>query len=519
MADNLSYAFDPSQGQTPETVARRRQTADLLAARMFSHTPQNVGEGLGLIGQALIARQMQNEAGDAQKAGMATAINPTQLAAWSAGAPMDLSSPAAPSNISSATVPNDDNAIPGTVGMNQTLADRTQDFIQDNPGTTMTSGVRTPQQQAALYADRANNPNPVAPPGTSLHERGMAADIGGMTADQRAQLPQYGLSQPVANDPVHVQLAGNSGGMPASTSGTSNYGGPFPGASTPDLIRQSINPWNPAGFRSQATEEIARRTKLDQQNADPMRAIDMRYKQSLIDKATHDASNTEYGLNPVYGKDPTTGENVLGVIGKDGTFKKLDTGGVKVSTGIDKVDLGTHFAIYDKKSGQFLGNQPKDLQGAAAQTALGKAQGGMQATLPSDLHNADTTVTQIDQLIKHPGLSSIVGPMDQFRPSWTLGSEGRDALARFNQLKGKAFLQAYSTLRGGGAITEVEGEKAQNAIARMDRAQGEEEFIGALQDFRDAVQTGAQKLREKAGVGQAPAMATAAPQPDPLGLR
>ncbi|WP_158226448.1 M15 family metallopeptidase [Bradyrhizobium sp. UFLA03-84] len=108
------------------------------------------------------------------------------------------------------TVPNDANAIPGTAGMDQRLADRTQDFIQDNPGTSLSSGVRSRDDQAALYADRANNPNPVAPPGTSLHERGMAADIGGMTPQQRAMLPQYGLAQPVANDPVHVQLAASS---------------------------------------------------------------------------------------------------------------------------------------------------------------------------------------------------------------------------------------------------------------------------------------------------------------------
>jgi flagellar protein FlgJ len=82
-----------------------------------------------------------------------------------------------------------------------------------------------------------------------------------------------------------------------------------------------------------------------------------------------------------------------------------------------------------------------------------------------------------------------------------LGNEGRDALARFNQLKGKAFLQAYTTLKGGGQITEVEGQKAQDAMARMDRAQSEETFKQALTDFRDAVKTGIQKLKEKGGVG------------------
>lgn len=119
------------------------------------------------------------------------------------------------------TVQNDGNAFPGQVGMDQRLADRSQDFIQDNPGTYMSSGVRSTADQARLYADRANNPNPVAVPGTSRHERGLAVDIGGMSADQRAMLPQYGLGQPVANDPPHVELAAS-----APSIGAIGQGGP-----------------------------------------------------------------------------------------------------------------------------------------------------------------------------------------------------------------------------------------------------------------------------------------------------
>jgi flagellar protein FlgJ len=37
-------------------------------------------------------------------------------------------------------------------------------------------------------------------------------------------------------------------------------------------------------------------------------------------------------------------------------------------------------------------------------------------------------------------------------------------------------------------------------MARMDRAQSEADFRAALTDFRDAVKTGVQKLKEKAGV-------------------
>ncbi len=116
---------------------------------------------------------------------------------------------------SGAVVPNDSNAIPGTVGMNQRLADLSSDFMQDNPGTSLSSGVRSTVDQARLYADRGNNPNPVAPPGSSNHERGLAVDIGGMTPEQRAMLPQYGLAQPVANDPPHVELAAGTDAPPA----------------------------------------------------------------------------------------------------------------------------------------------------------------------------------------------------------------------------------------------------------------------------------------------------------------
>ena len=41
----------------------------------------------------------------------------------------------------------------------------------------ITSGWRSAAQQAALWANRHLNPYPVAPPGTSMHERGLAIDF------------------------------------------------------------------------------------------------------------------------------------------------------------------------------------------------------------------------------------------------------------------------------------------------------------------------------------------------------
>ncbi|XHB99350.1 hypothetical protein ABWH97_13885 [Nitratireductor sp. ac15] len=222
----------------------------------------------------------------------------------------------------------------------------------------------------------------------------------------------------------------------------------------------------------------------------------------LAQRKAQTGNTPTFSKTPIYGTDKD-GNAVLGTIGDDGSFKRVDTGDFSVSTGVEKVDLGTQWGLLDKRSGQMVGTMPKENYQEAfdkgAGSAAGKAHGEAMASLPADMATSERTVAEIDQLLKHEGLSSIVGPFDQFRPSWTMGGQGRDALARFNQLKGRAFLSAYSMLKGGGQITEIEGVKAENAMARMDRAQNEEEFKQALKDFRDAVSDGMTKLKQRAG--------------------
>ena len=72
----------------------------------------------------------------------------------------------------------------------------------------ITSGWRSSDAQAALYANRATNPYPVAPPGSSMHERGLAIDV---PADFVARLLEVaaraGLCQPYpADDPIHFEV-------------------------------------------------------------------------------------------------------------------------------------------------------------------------------------------------------------------------------------------------------------------------------------------------------------------------
>jgi hypothetical protein len=81
--------------------------------------------------------------------------------------------------------------------------------------------------------------------------------------------------------------------------------------------------------------------------------------------------------------------------------------------------------------------------------------------------------------------------------------EGSDAASyerRQLQIEGKTFLEAFESLRGGGAITEVEGAKGQQAISRMNKAQSEVEYVKAARELQEVVRKGVERARAKAGV-------------------
>ena len=207
----------------------------------------------------------------------------------------------------------------------------------------------------------------------------------------------------------------------------------------------------------------------------------------------------EFGLNPVFGTD-AEGKPVILQLSKSGTAQQTQIPeGVELSTGVDRIDLGTQIGLLDKRTGEMIGTVPKDLVGQEAAKARGRAQGEAQAAAPGAIARSERTLSQIDELLAHEGLDEITGRLDQFRPNVTMSGSGRDALARLEQLQGTAFLEAFEMLKGGGQITEIEGLKAERAMARMQRSQDTTEFRRALRDFRDAVETGRQKLLQEGG--------------------
>ncbi len=70
------------------------------------------------------------------------------------------------------------------------------------------SGYRSAEEQAALWARRATNPYPVARPGHSMHEQGLAIDAPFSFVDRLVAVASAaGLCRPLpTSDPVHFEL-------------------------------------------------------------------------------------------------------------------------------------------------------------------------------------------------------------------------------------------------------------------------------------------------------------------------
>ena len=129
-----------------------------------------------------------------------------------------------------------------------------------------------------------------------------------------------------------------------------------------------------------------------------------------------------------------------------------------------------------------------------------------QKALPALLDNSNYLVSLIDSLKTHKGLSGVVGVPSMtaiagdINENFMRGSPEADFNTRLEQVKGKAFQEAFAALKGAGAITDIEGQKASAALARLSTAQSEEEFVKALDEFKVIVIKGQNRAQEKAGL-------------------
>ena len=96
----------------------------------------------------------------------------------------------------------------GVAGLDPMFAARLGCLFQKVPGVWIVSGFRTREEQAALYEEK---PELAAPPGHSMHELGLAADLGfpseGSRRRAHAVAASCDLKFPVPYEPWHIEPA------------------------------------------------------------------------------------------------------------------------------------------------------------------------------------------------------------------------------------------------------------------------------------------------------------------------
>lgn len=134
----------------------------------------------------------------------------------------------------------------------------------------------------------------------------------------------------------------------------------------------------------------------------------------------------------------------------------------------------------------------------ARETAQAQAQ--RQAALPQIITKSDQTLGLINQALNHPGRLTATGASGRFDPrNYAPGTDAMDFNVLLDQLKGQTFLEAFQSLKGGGAITQVEGLKAEQAIARLNTAQSDEAFEAALRELAEVAESAKRRAIEASG--------------------
>jgi hypothetical protein len=109
----------------------------------------------------------------------------------------------------------------------------------------------------------------------------------------------------------------------------------------------------------------------------------------------------------------------------------------------------------------------------------------------------------VSSILEHPGFSGSIGAKNA---SYLFGAKSQpfagtkeaDFMALLEQLKGGAFLQAFQSLKGGGPITDVEGEKATQAIVRAQASQSEEGFRKSMNEVMEVLTNAEKRLGDGA---------------------
>ena len=180
-------------------------------------------------------------------------------------------------------------------------------------------------------------------------------------------------------------------------------------------------------------------------------------------------------------------EEGLYSIKPDGTISKVGGGGTNINMP-GAPAIGTIPPGYEVIKDASGNNVLRLIPGGPAATEAGLV-ANQNASLAAA---AGDSLSLIDSVLSDPNLGAVTGMFQGRLPPVTQGAT--DLVTKIDQMQGQAFLQAFQSLKGGGAITEREGQAALNAVARLQRVQSEEGFKASLQELRTIIERGKRRL-------------------------
>jgi hypothetical protein len=167
----------------------------------------------------------------------------------------------------------------------------------------------------------------------------------------------------------------------------------------------------------------------------------------------------------------------------------------------------------------------------ATGTELAKNKVEAQAALPKAIRTAEDAIAVMDLAVGDakiskdgkkwevpegkrapaPGFESYVGMTLMPFARFAEGSPAASYERIQKQLEGQAFLSAFESLRGGGAIANAEGQQATAALFRANKAQSEVEYIKAIREAQYHARRAVEAARKKADIGEAAPATPGAP--------
>lgn len=167
-------------------------------------------------------------------------------------------------------------------------------------------------------------------------------------------------------------------------------------------------------------------------------------------------------------------------------------------------------------AGQKTYAQEKAQEDVKAQESVNK--------VTSQIDNISQTLTAFE---KHPGFSDIVGAKGggailyyAGKETPIQGTQASGAQALLDQIKGQQFLSAFESLKGGGQISEKEGQQATNALSAIKSSTSEADIKKNIETLRKVLNIARERSITRAGQGyQRASTANKAPMDNTAGQK